>query len=611
MNIIPPHKKNYPKKKLLSEELQLSFPFLNFFSFFLSFPLYKYPPSPFYEPPPPFASSLQIPTSQTPSLSPMAKSPPSIPTHFFWVFILSRLMVIIQNLRPKSTSLLPQGLLPLDVATKLTSDIDAIALASSDFGKLVRMIPAAVLSPVTVEDLIFLMKSSYNSPVQVGVAARGHGHSVRGQAMAKNGVVVDMRALNYNSGNGTRIKVSRNPSSSSGGFHADVGGEQLWIDVLYAALKHGLAPVSWTDYLYLTVGGTLSNAGISGQTFRYGPQISNVQELDVVTGKGEFVTCSSHMNSELFYAVLGGLGQFGIITRARVALQPAPTRVKWVRMIYDDFSAFTRDQEHLISINNGGKGSNNNRGLDYLEGSLISHHSPINNWRSSFFSHSDLSTIHSLVNTHGLLYTLEVAKYYDDFTAHTIDQELQQLLEGLSYLPGLKFTKDVTYVNFLNRVRKGELELQSKGLWDVPHPWLNLFVPKSHISDFNSGVFKDIMLNQNQIVLGPTLIYPMNRNKWDDRMSAVIPDEDVFYTIGFLHSAGSNNWEVFDEKNKQILRFCDEAGIEFKQYLPHYTRKEDWVNHFGSKWTTFQERKAKFDPKMILSPGQRIFNSIK
>lgn len=68
------------------------------------------------------------------------------------------------------------------------------------------------------------------------------------------------------------------------GFSADVGGEQLWVDVLHATLEHGLAPVSWTDYLYLTVGGTLSNAGIGGQTFRYGPQISNVYEMDVITG---------------------------------------------------------------------------------------------------------------------------------------------------------------------------------------------------------------------------------------------------------------------------------------------------------------------------------------
>ncbi|KAF5939038.1 hypothetical protein HYC85_023297 [Camellia sinensis] len=45
------------------------------------------------------------------------------------------------------------------------------------------------------------------------------------------------------------------------------------------------------------------------------------------TGKGEILTCSKEQNSELFHAVLGGLGQFGIITRARIALEPAPERV--------------------------------------------------------------------------------------------------------------------------------------------------------------------------------------------------------------------------------------------------------------------------------------------
>lgn len=46
------------------------------------------------------------------------------------------------------------------------------------------------------------------------------------------------------------------------------------------------------------------------------------------SGKGESVTCSSQTNSELFHGVLGGLGQFGIITRARIALAPAPKRVR-------------------------------------------------------------------------------------------------------------------------------------------------------------------------------------------------------------------------------------------------------------------------------------------
>lgn len=68
------------------------------------------------------------------------------------------------------------------------------------------------------------------------------------------------------------------------GLYADVDAAWLWIEVLNKTLELGLTPVSWTDYLYLTVGGTLSNGGISGQTFRFGPQITNVQEMDVITG---------------------------------------------------------------------------------------------------------------------------------------------------------------------------------------------------------------------------------------------------------------------------------------------------------------------------------------
>ena len=44
-------------------------------------------------------------------------------------------------------------------------------------------------------------------------------------------------------------------------------------------------------------------------------------------------------------------------------------------------------------------------------------------------------------------------------------------------------------------------------------------------------------------------------------MSAVIPDEDLFYVVGLLHASGSNNWQAFDEVNRQLLQFCTDAGI--------------------------------------------------
>lgn len=93
-------------------------------------------------------------------------------------------------------------------------------------------------------------------------------------------------------------------------------------------------------------------------------------------------------------------------------------QVKWVRMLYSDFSAFSRDQERLIKIN----GRKDKNALDYLEGSLLMNQGSPNNWRSSFFPPSDHSRIISKVTEHKIIYCLEVAKLYDDSSKTTVDK---------------------------------------------------------------------------------------------------------------------------------------------------------------------------------------------
>lgn len=205
--------------------------------------------------------------------------------------------------------------------------------AGKDFGGLQSSKPLAVVRPSNSDDVAEVVRLAARSP-HLTVAARGNGHSVNGQAMAHKGFVLDMKSIE------SRIYVD--PTTAQ----ADVSGGALWEDVLKrCVLDYGLAPRSWTDYLGLTVGGTLSNAGISGQAFIHGPQTENVTELEVVTGNGDVVVCSSHQNSELFFSVLGGLGQFGVITRARIMLQPAPDMV----CTFD--STGTRLRNVIININ--------------------------------------------------------------------------------------------------------------------------------------------------------------------------------------------------------------------------------------------------------------------
>ncbi|MCO5574548.1 hypothetical protein L7F22_028335 [Adiantum nelumboides] len=497
--------------------------------------------------------------------------------------------------------------------------------ASLDFGRMARLAPPrAVLKPASVQDIGNMVRGIYkaatSNDVALTVAARGHGHSIHGQAQAPGGVVVDMSTLR-----GIRVVPSQ--------LYADVRGGELWIDVLHATLQEGLAPKSWTDYLYLTVGGTLSNAGISGQAFLHGPQISNVRQLEVVTGKGDVVLCSEKEHSDLFYAALGGLGQFGIITSARIALEPAPQHVKWVRVLYSDFDTFRKDQEYLISQPaQGGKSC-----FDYVEGFVVSnsHENLLDNWRSSLFQPAhELSGIRTtgsgaistpkaaqagdtsggaVTNSTDVLYYLEVTKNYWEAEAELVDEAVAALLAPLHCISSSIYSTDLSYVDFLNRVHVGEQKLRAKGLWEIPHPWLNLFIPASKIVEFDAVVFKRMLGKKGS---GPIIIYPMNRNKWDARTSAAIPEgEDVFYLVALLRSpspevAMSMTTEELLQQNEAILHFCRSAGMGEKLYLPRLSGSAQWRTQMGeAKWATFVRRKALYDPSAILSPGHNIFRS--
>ncbi|KAG8372019.1 hypothetical protein BUALT_Bualt12G0023200 [Buddleja alternifolia] len=464
--------------------------------------------------------------------------------------------------------------------------------ASTDFGNRYHLTPFAVLHPKSISDISSIIKHIYDSNItsDLTIAARGHGHSVEGQSQAHQGVVISMESL-------------RAPEMS---FHTglnpfvDVSAGELWINILHESLRHGLAPKSWTDYLHLTVGGTLSNAGISGQAFRHGPQINNVYQLQVVTGRGEVVTCSEEHNTDLFQAVLGGLGQFGIILQARIALEPAPKMVKWIRALYSDFSLFTNDQEKLISSTNS---------FDYVEGFVIINRTGLlNNWRSSF-NPKDPVQAKQFISEGKTLFCLEVAKYFNPEESDNINQDIDTILSELNYIESTLFQSEVSYVDFLDRVHVSEKKLREKGLWDVPHPWINLLIPRRSIHEFSREVFGDILKDTSN---GPVLIYPVNKSRWKNGTSLVTPDEDVFYLVAFLTSAipsstGKDGLKHILTQNEKILSFCERPHLGIKQYLPHYSNQEEWKAHFGNNWNIFARRKSTYDPLAILAPGQRIF----
>ncbi|KAM0968060.1 hypothetical protein ACFX13_016790 [Malus domestica] len=494
------------------------------------------------------------------------------------------------------------GVSSLSKALDLQGSVaDCGADAARDFGGMNSISPLAFLRPAGVEDVARVVKAATRSS-NLTVAARGNGHSINGQAMANRGLVLDMRSL------GEHFRVVR---ARDGSFYADVSGGALWEDVLKRCVfEYGMAPRSWTDYLSLTVGGTLSNAGVSGQAFRYGPQTSNVTELEVVTGKGEIFNCSETENSELFFGALGGLGQFGIITKARVLLQPAPDMVRWIRLVYTEFDDFTREAELLVTRQDHGGDS-----FDYVEGfAFVNSDNPADGRPSVPLDPQETFDAAHLPRTAGpILYCLELARHYRK-TDHssTVDTGVNRLLGGLGFVEQLKFQVDISYVEFLLRVKRAEEHAKANGIWDAPHPWLNMFVSKSDIADFDRTVFKKILKDG---IGGPMLVYPLRRSKWDTRTSVVLPESEIFYIVALLrftppYPKGPSS-ENLVAQNQEITQYCTKKGFDFKLYLPHYRSSEDWKRHFGNdRWSRFVERKMCFDPMAILAPGQKIFSRV-
>lgn len=143
------------------------------------------------------------------------------------------------------------------------------------------------------------------------VAIRGGGHNGGGLGLCDDGLVIDLSGIKYTEVNTTNNTVK-------------VGGGSIWADVDRVTHKYGLAipsgMVSTTGVGGLTLGG-----GIGYLARKYGLTIDNLLEAEMVMADGSFITVNADRNTDLFWAIRGGGGNFGVVTSFTFQAHPLTT----------------------------------------------------------------------------------------------------------------------------------------------------------------------------------------------------------------------------------------------------------------------------------------------
>lgn len=142
----------------------------------------------------------------------------------------------------------------------------------------------------------------------LAIAVRSGGHGLSGQATADGGVLIDLSPMN---------DVRIDPEERT----ARVGAGAVWAEVAEAANEYGLAVTSG-DVGTVGVGGLAVGGGIGWFVRKRGLTIDNIISARVVTAEGEVVTASETEHPDLFWALRGGGGNFGIATSFELRLYP-------------------------------------------------------------------------------------------------------------------------------------------------------------------------------------------------------------------------------------------------------------------------------------------------
>ena len=437
----------------------------------------------------------------------------------------------------------------------LHKDKRTLNAASLDAGFIVFRKPLAVVVPQSADDVLQVIR--WANQANCPVAVRGTGHTHAGQTLTNRGIVLDMRSLN-------RIGEIE-------GETIQVQGGVLWKAVVDRVLPCGYLPRVLTNNLATTVGGTLATGGLGRSTYHFGVQADNVEAMQVVTGSGELISCSRTENRALFDATRGGLGQFSIITQARVRLREVAPKIRTFCLLYDNLTSLMADSEILMSRD----------GFKYLRG-WYRHRS------QAFGVPEDAGP-----NGAEWCYPLHASVEFDH-----AEPDRDELLKGLNYTQLVR-TEDQSQLDFSNMLEPPPSAARRQAPTAMVFPVTEGLLPWSEVHNYTARLFEHFppaLLPYCSVTLRPV------RNDRLESPMLMAPKTGLGMGLGIIpyipRLIVQQGLSIVEEAGRLLT---DHGGIRYLTGWVNFDH-DQWRAHYKKLWPQILEWKARFDPRGILNP---------
>jgi FAD/FMN-containing dehydrogenase len=193
----------------------------------------------------------------------------------------------------------------------------------------VTLSPAIIVQVATNQDIITALE--FAKTHQLEIAVRSGGHSGAGFSSTEGGLVIDLRHMNT-------VEVIDKDAGI-----VKIGTGAIWGDVAKKLGEYNLA-ISSGDTSTVGVGGLTLGGGFGWMIRKYGLAIDSLLEADIITANGDVLTVNDKSNTDLYWAIRGGGGNFGVVTSFTFQAHP-------VTAVYH--GTFTYNKEKLREVIDG------------------------------------------------------------------------------------------------------------------------------------------------------------------------------------------------------------------------------------------------------------------